>query len=46
MHTKFGNPPCREDEDEDEDEGKQNPVVRVVQFRGALENLSDCSVAP
>jgi len=31
---------------EDEEEGKQNPVVQVVQFRGALENLSDCSVAP
>ena len=39
---KLGDPHLREDEEE----GKQNPVVRVVQSRGALENLSDCSVAP
>ena len=36
-----GNPHLREDEEE----GKENPVVRVVQFR-ALNNLSDCDAAP
>jgi hypothetical protein len=42
MHTQFGNPQRREDEGK----GKENPVVRVVQFGGAFENLSDCGAAP
>jgi hypothetical protein len=38
----LGNPHLREDE------GRRqvNPVVRVVQFRGGSENLSDCGAAP
>jgi hypothetical protein len=42
MHTQFGNPQRREDEGK----GEENPVVRVVQFGGAFENLSDCDAAP